>query len=246
MTITAEAAMRQPRKNHLYSWMAIAAAVAVFVGFAPTFYLRGYFMLRADQPPLTPLLLVHGLIGTLWIGLFWTQSFLVLRQRTDIHRRLGIAGAVVAGLLVIVGVMTAIDALRRNVEPYGLDARVWFLSVPLTGTLVFGTLVAVALVRRRQPETHKRLMLLATVTLLNPAFGRLVGRYLPVGLSGFLVLIFTLTDLFVIIAVIYDFRTRRRVHPVFVWGGLAVLLLQPLMLVLGGTTPGLAFAALFR
>jgi hypothetical protein len=36
------------------------------------------------------------------------------------------------------------------------------------------------------------------------------------------------------------------VHPVFVWGGLAVLLLQPLMLVLGGTTRGLAFAALFR
>jgi hypothetical protein len=70
--------------------MAITAAVVVFVGFAPTFYLRGYFVLRADQPPVSPLLLVHGLIGTLWTALFVTQSFLVLRQRTDIHRRLGI------------------------------------------------------------------------------------------------------------------------------------------------------------
>jgi uncharacterized protein (TIGR03382 family) len=226
--------------------MAIAAAAAVLVGFAPTFYLRGYFELRADQPPLSPLLLVHGLIGTLWIALFVTQSFLVLRQRTDIHRRLGIAGAVVASLLVIVGVITAIDALRRNVEPYGLDARIWFLAVPLTGTLMFGALVAAALFRRRRPETHKRLMLLATVILLNPAFGRLVGRYLPVGLTGFLVLIFALTDLFVIIAVTYDFRTRRQVHPVFIWGGLVVLLLQPLMLVIGGTNTALAFAALFR
>jgi hypothetical protein len=226
--------------------MAIAAAVATGIGFAPTFYLRGYFVLPAGQPPLSPLLLVHGLIGTLWIALFVTQSFLVLRQRTDIHRRLGIAGAVVASLLVIVGVLTAIDALRRNVEPFGLDARLWFLSVPLIGTLMFGALVAVALLRRRRPETHKRLMLLATVTLLNPAFGRLVGRYLPIGLSGFLVLIFALTDLFVIAAVIHDVRTRRQVHPAFVWGGLVVLLLQPLMLVLGGTPPGLAFADLFR
>jgi hypothetical protein len=226
--------------------MACGAIVAVFVGFAPTFYLRGYFGLRPDQPPLSPLLIVHGLVGTSWMALFLAQSLLVVRRRTDLHKRLGIATAIVAMLLVVVGVMTAIDALRRDVGPFGLDPRTWFLSVPLMGTVIFGVFVAVALVRRRVPETHRRLMLLATITLLNPAFGRVVGRYLSIGLSGFLLLIFLLTDLFVIVAVVHDLRTRRQVHPVYVWGGLAVLVLQPLMLAVGATTGGLAFAGLFR
>lgn len=246
MTTVHQPSLRRQTHSHLYTWMACGALVAVFVGFAPTFYLRGYFVLRPDQPTLSPLLIVHGLVGTSWMALFLAQSLLVVRRRIDLHKRLGIATAIVAVFLVVVGVMTAIDALRRDVGPFGLDPRVWFVSVPLTGTIIFGVLVAVALIRRRRPETHRRLMLLATITLLNPALGRMVGRYLPIGLSGFLLLIFLLTDLFVIIAAVHDLRTLRRVHPVYVWGGLAVLLVQPLMLVVGATTGGLAFADLFR
>ena len=85
-----------------------------------------------------------------------------------------------------------------------MDPRIWFLGVPLSGTILFGVLVAVALAKRRNPETHRRLMLLATITLLNPALGRLVGSYLTVGLTGFLVLIFVFTDAFVVAAALYD------------------------------------------
>src|SRR5262249_50012318 len=156
MTIVAQPSLRRRTNSHLYAWMACGAIVAVFVGFAPTFYLRGYFVLRPDQPPLSPLLIVHGLVGTSWMALFLAQSLLVLRRRTDLHQRLGIVTAIVAMFLVVVAVTTLIDALRRDVGPFGLDPRIWFLSVPLMGTIIFGVLVAVALVRRRRPETHRR------------------------------------------------------------------------------------------
>lgn len=154
--------------------------------------------------------------------------------------------AIVAALLVVVGLLTAIDALRRGVGPFGLDPRIWLLSVPLAGIVLFAVLVTVAVVFRRRPEAHKRLMLLATITLLNPALGRLVGRYLDVGLLGFLVMIFTLTDVFVIVAVIHDLRTRRSVHPALVWGGSAVVVIQPLLLAVGKTSAWLAVADRLR
>jgi hypothetical protein len=112
--------------------------------------------------------------------------------------------------------------------------------------MLFGVLVAVALAMRRSPETHRRLMLLATITLLNPALGRLVGSYLGVGLAGFLLLIFLLTDVFVIVAVLYDLQIRGSVHPALVRGGLAVVVLQPVVLALGRTSTFLTLANLFR
>ena len=89
-------------------------------------------------------------------------------------------------------------------------------------------------------------MLLATTTLLNPALGRLVGSYLGVGLSGFLFLIFLLTDVFVVFALLYDLRTRGHVHPALVRGGLAVVVIQPVVLGLGTTSLFLRLADLFR
>jgi hypothetical protein len=246
MPTVVERRAHQQGKTRFYVGMSVAAAVTVLVGFAPTFYLRGYLPMRPDQPPLTPILLVHGIIGTAWIALFLGQSLLVASHRIQLHKRLGIVGGLLASALVVVGIMTAIDALRRNVEPYGLDARTWFLGVPVTGTMLFGVLVAVALAKRRSPETHRRLMLLATITLLNPALGRLVGRYLGVGLSGFLLLIFLLTDVFVIIAILHDLRIRGRVHPALIRGGFVVVVLQPVVLALGTTSAFLTLANLFR
>lgn len=246
MTTTVARPMRQQRKSRFVFGLSLAAAITVLFGFAPTFYLRGYLPMRPDQPPLTALLLIHGVLGTAWIVLFLTQSFLVVSQRVALHRRLGIAGGMLAVALVVVGLMTAVDALHRNVGPFGLDPRTWFVGVPFAGTVLFGILVAVALARRRSPEAHRRLMLLATITLLNPALGRIVGSYLPVGLIGFLVLIFVLTDLFVIAVALHDLRVRGHVHPTLIRGGVAVMIVQPIVLALGTTPALLAFADLFR
>ena len=83
-------------------------------------------------------------------------------------------------------------------------------------------------------------MLLATIGLLNPAIGRLTGP-LATDFSHFIVLISAPTDAFVVLVVLYDMWTRRRVHPATIWGGLAVLLL-PFVLLIGRTPLWLAFA----
>jgi hypothetical protein len=101
---------------------------------------------------------------TAWIALLVAQTALVAGRRTDSHRTVGVAGAVLAAVVFIVGVTVSVETLRRN-SPPGIDAR-FFFAIPLGDIIVFGALVTAAIVQRRWAETHKRLMLLATISLL--------------------------------------------------------------------------------
>lgn len=101
-----------------YTGMAIACIITVFVGFAPSYYLKGQF----GAAPLTPLVHLHGLIFTSWIVLFFAQTVLIASHRIETHRRLGVAGAVLGALLVVVGLATALGFARRNIVS-GAPAR---------------------------------------------------------------------------------------------------------------------------
>jgi hypothetical protein len=215
-----------------YSGMALAAALTVLVGFAPSYYLRGYF----GSPALSPVLHVHGLLFTGWIVLFVVQTALVAARRVALHRTLGVAGAALAAAMVVAGVMAAIDAVHRGAAPAGVPP-LSFLIIPLGDIALFGGFVATALWWRRRPETHKRLMLLATISILTAAVARWPG-VLPLGPLAF----FAITDLFIVAGVIYDRWSRGRVHPAYIWGGLLIVLSQPLRLVLSGTEAWLTVA----
>ncbi|HEV2617498.1 MAG TPA: hypothetical protein VGU63_12910 [Candidatus Acidoferrales bacterium] len=78
--------------RRFYTWVAVAAALVVFAGFARTYYLKEFFGTRS----LALLLHVHGLVMTLWFLLFLVQVRLVAAHRTDLHRRLGVFGALLA------------------------------------------------------------------------------------------------------------------------------------------------------
>src|ERR1700682_958818 len=82
-----------------YGGMAIAMALTVLAGVAPTYYLRFF----GDGPratvsggPFTSLVHVHGALFTGWVVLFIVQTALVATHRVAVHRRLGVAGAVLA------------------------------------------------------------------------------------------------------------------------------------------------------
>ena len=221
------------RDRLFYSGMAIAAAVVVFAGFAPTYFLKAAF----GRPALPPLLHVHGLIFTSWIVLFVVQARLIAGRRTPLHRRLGVVGGCLAAAMLVVGTMAAIASARRGFTPPGGPPPLVFLIVPLFDLVVFGSLVAAAVYLRRQSQWHKRLMLLATIQLLTPAIARLPGL-LAFGPPAF----FGLTDIFVVACFVYDRVTSGRIHPAFKWGGLFLLAMQPVRLIVGGTGPWLAFA----
>ena len=222
-----------------YTGMAVVMALTIFAGFARTYYLRGYFgpgTSVTGGTGLSPLVHLHGIILTAWMLLFIVQTGLIAARRTAIHRRLGVAGVALAIAMIGVGTTTAITAAARGSAPPGVEPLV-FLVVPLFDMLLFGGFVAMAVLRRRDKEAHKRLMLLAYVSITVAGVARIPG-VIALGPPGF----FALTFLFAIFGMIYDWRTRGRIHPVYKWGGTLLALSVPLRLTLSGTPAWRSFA----
>jgi hypothetical protein len=230
-----EVITRRRRKRLFYTGMAVMIVATVFAGFSRTYYLRQYF----GTPQLTPLLHLHGFVFTSWLFLYLTQTALVSVKRTDIHRRLGIVGGALAVLVFVVGTLTAIIRAKQAAVSTGDAAPLVFLMIPLADMLVFAMLVGAGFYYRRRADVHKRLMLLATIAMLPAATSRLPFAFIEqVGPLAF----FGLADLFVFVCLLYDLITQRRPHRATIWGGLLIILSQPLRYVIGGTHAWLTFA----
>jgi hypothetical protein len=206
-----------------FGGMSAVILAIVFVGFMRTFYLSSYF----GRPALSALRVAHGTAFTSWVVLFAIQTSLIAAGRRALHRRLGYAGAVLAALMIPLGFSLAISSAREGRAPLGL-APLEFLIIPVFDMLVFAPLVAAAVYYRRQAQLHKRLMLIATLSLLGAALARVTGT--P-GAGGPLVF-FGVVDLLILAGVIYDRRTRGSVHPAYKWGGGFVVGSQVLRLAL--------------
>jgi len=117
-----------------------------------------------------PLVVLHGIAMSVWIVLFVTQSSLIVSGNRKLHMSLGIAGAMLAALLVVLGSATAIASVHYNPDGY---KHIWgarrFLSLMLTNILGFAVLAGMGLNYRRRPEVHRPMMLLATLFVAGPA-----------------------------------------------------------------------------
>jgi uncharacterized membrane protein YozB (DUF420 family) len=221
------------REHRFFTGMALAALLVALVGFAPSYYLRSF----STAEPLTTLVHLHGGLATAWLLLFVAQTSLVSIGRTDLHRRVGPAGAALGVLFVVVGYATAITAARKGVTPPGGPPPLAFLAVPLATLLSFAVLATLGVLWRRERDIHRRLMLLATIAILPPAFARF--RWFgfggpPVAIGG--------TCLFVIAAMLWDRRVHGRIHPAFLWGGGLLMLSLPLRFALTQSETWLAVA----
>ncbi len=221
------------RDRIFFTGMALAAAAIVFAGFSHSFYLRTVF----GAPAIRPLVELHGALFTAWVVLFFVQTTLVAAHRTDVHRRLGVLGGVLAALMLVVGFIVAQHAARRGVTPPGFPPPLVFLALPLGDLAVFATLVGAALWFRRRRDIHGPLMLFATIGLLPPAIARL-----PHPLAAGPLWFFGLTDLVVLGALVYDRVAHGRMHPATRWGAAVVVLSQPVRLAVSATAAWLAFA----
>lgn len=235
-SLTASPVINNRRRERIfYSGMAVLIVITVFSGFARTFYLRPYFQTQ----PLIPLLIIHGTIFTSWLALLLTQTTLVATKRIQVHRRLGIAGGVLAVLMLLIGTITAIIRAKVIDIPPGSPPPLTFLTIPLGDMLVFGILVGAAFYFRRKLDTHKRLMLLATIGILPAAVARLPFDFI---VNGGPLVFFGLSDLFIIPCLLFDIITRGRPHRATVLAGLLIVGSQPLRLGIGGTQAWLTFA----
>jgi uncharacterized membrane protein YozB (DUF420 family) len=214
-------------KNLFFVLMAVVVAATVFIGFAPTFYLRGTF--NPDKS-LSILLHLHGFVLSSWIILFLVQTILIVRGSRMLHQRLGwlLAGLAVA----VVFLMSAaiVEQLRRAPpEPPPAFA----LAFGAFDIIVFAILVGSAIYLRRRSDWHKRFMLSATILLVGAALVR-VWVFLGVhDLPKIMILEPLLTDLLLVPCLIYDLTTRRKIHPAY-FVALALILadqgVQPILL----------------
>lgn len=204
--------------------MAVVLLIITAVGFAPTFYLRFLF----EGAPLTTILVVHGIFSSLWVLAFVVQVSLIHASKVGHHRRIGPMAGAIAGAMLVSG-LVLLHTIVRGAEDL-VGELVW------VGPLVWGnlgilaaytTFVVLGLWFRHRPEAHKRLMLLATVSIMGQPIVRIgwidairisdvrVTNDAIYGLAGFVVLLGTI--------VAYDIWSRGRPHRAVVIGAPALL-----------------------
>lgn len=215
------------RRSTFFFYASIIITVIVFLGFLPSFYFRPQF--RAT--PLPPHLVIHGMIMTLWQLLFLAQTSLVAARRTDLHRKLGMAGAALTVLVVIVGVYATLRQpgiyAARGIElPFPLEE----LVIPnLFGFAIFAGFVAAAIHFRRDTAAHRRLIYWALIVTTGPAvtpmrsLGEMIFPFFPATIPPEIALVWIAW----IALLIHDWATARKFHPATIIGGMVILLLQP-------------------
>jgi hypothetical protein len=202
-----------------FTTLAFFMLAMVLVGFAPSYFLRG-----AVFAPLPSVLVhLHGAVFSAWILLFPLQSSLVAAGNLRLHRKLGVLGAVLAGLMVVLGILAPFGTLRRGAQLPSFFTPASFLIDNIIGIVIFGAVVAVAIWKRNSRKVHKRLLLIANVMLMPPALSRI-----PFVQHHF-VLIPVLTLGMIVALFVFDLFTWKRPLLVTVVGGLIFVISNPIM-----------------
>jgi hypothetical protein len=201
-------------KRSEYRWLAVGAAVIALAGFARTYYLRFLF----HTPLLPPIVQIHGAIMTLWWIGFIVQTWLVEAGRVRVHQRMGIFMAALAAIVVLLGEILTLNGVAREGRLHQIGKFHFLLGINSVNLLLFAVLVGMGIAFRRKPDVHKRLMLLAAVTLLAPAVARIVLLFTHKPLPQFLAFYSCL-----LLCVTVDTLRHRRLHPVLAIGTLIVI-----------------------
>ncbi len=231
------------RREHMFfTGMSVVLLATVFAGFAPTYYLLNQMhgTLAGGQPGgsnLTSLVHVHAIAFSAWMLLFVAQTTLIATGRVGWHRNLGIAGALLAVAMVVLGLMVAVEGSRLGHRPPMVD-KYTFLIIPTVNALMFGTFVAAGIWVRSRSAYHKRFMLLATLSLLTPAIVRMNLPVLPPGPIG----AFIVNDALLLAIWAWDWFSNGRIHRVLLWGGVAFIASQPLRIMFAQTDLWITFA----
>ncbi|MGC0772146.1 MAG: hypothetical protein WB543_04370 [Candidatus Acidiferrum sp.] len=222
------------RYDHFFfSGMALLILASVFLGFAHTYYLAGIF--HAPLP--SRIIHFHGAVFTMWILLLITQTSLVAAGRVDIHRLLGIAGFLLACLMIVLGVLAATDSLARPNTASGIDAKTFYI-IPMTDMLIFAVLVFCAFRARFNPSAHKRIILIATIGIMIAA----VSRW-PFAMVHRKPLVAAMLSYFFLLMLMgYDFWSTRKVHRATIWASAFLIFVQQIRFPIGQTPAWHAFA----
>src|ERR1700722_9462799 len=239
-TIAAAPTVRAETRS-FYVWMAGAFLLVAFGGFTPTYWAK----VATGTFHAEPIIHIHGMLLFTWTCFFFVQTALVAAGRTLNHRAWGLAGISLFSVMmcpILVGEATVL----KRFEALGFgDAARRFAAVTLCAWPLMAAIFTLGVVNIRKPEVHKRLMVLLMVGIMTPAIARVFLTFfappafvsIPPGLVA---------DLLLIVAMVYDWRTRGRPHPVYVYGGLVLLAEQVGAVALSATPAWMHIAKAFQ
>jgi hypothetical protein len=225
--IRAQARRAKPLWDRIFfGGMAILITGSVVLGFAKTYFFAGVF--RAPLP--SKMIHIHGAVFSLWFVVLLLQTFLIPAGRVQWHRQIGLASYGVAILVIIFGVLAATDSLRRGVpiDTYNLSVS---FAVSTMDMVAFAVVILCSYLARRRPDAHKRLVLFATLSIMDAALDR--WPYEKVGLTyaahtwAYLGLL--------LLPVIYDLIALHRIHRSTLWSATFVYALNQLRVPIGET-----------
>ena len=221
-----------------YSGMALLLSVCVYIGFSPTYFQVG--IIRAPLP--SPVLHIHGAVFTLWMLLFAVQAAFISSRRVTWHRSLGTVAFCLPPIMIVLGVIAAIDALHRGVKIGPLDPAV-SAAIPLIGIVGFTIVIYASWRARRRPDAHKRLILIATMGLVAAAFGRFPWARIGLPPAAGAV---TGLGILILILIVYELISSRRIHRSTIWAAPVVFASVALAVPIGMTPAWRALAALLN
>ena len=189
--------------------MAALAVVVALAGFSKTFFLPVFA--RTFTAP--AIIWIHAALMFGWIVLFMSQTLFIRAGNFNWHRRTGMIGAALAALIVPFTIAVGVAILPRDLAAMGEAGYSAFLPTVIEAFL-FGSLVAAGIALRARPDYHKRLMLLATLSALGPAWFRF-RHFFPQVENPVAVFAFWLAITPMAVAAFWDRWRNGRIHPVF-------------------------------
>ena len=217
--------------------MSVLILATVFLGFARTYYLAG--LIHAPLP--SWIIHVHGAIFSTWIILLCIQTGLVSARRVDLHKKLGLFAFGLSCVMVVFGLLAARNSLLRGFSPPGfpLPAQTFFV-IPVSDIFMFATLIYFGWALRTNSSVHKRLMIVATVSILDAAIDRWPFAYIQHGHIGADLTVFS----FLFLLMFYDLWSTHKIQRATLWASIFVIVVEEIRVPLATTHLWLRFADL--
>ena len=218
--LTVRAAVRVRTGWRVYWPIALLSIAIALLGFWPTYF--GVLLLSGSVHTL-PIIHVHAAVFSGWLVLVLTQAVLAATGHTALHIKIGKFGFVYGVLLIVIGEATAFASFGARVAAGNItDARAR-LFAPVTDLMVFAPFLAAAWMYRRKPEIHKRLIVVSTTILLIAAVHRIAIFGAPPPPLPFLLAVWLAP---ILVGIGVDIAKRGLVHPVYLAGIAAIIVLK--------------------
>lgn len=219
------------RQDGFFLWGGLVMAAVITAGFT-------FFVLMGISSFNAPLVVhAHALIFFGWVVIYVAQTWFATRGSITLHRKLGWIGAGWLAAMAIIGPLVAIEAIRLGRAAPVYQPAFFIIMAPLAVWTFVGLSTAAILLRRRT-EWHRRLHFSGMAILTGPGLGRLIPA--PLVMPHAAVVEISLILLFPLAGVLWDLRTRGRVHPAWWWGIGTILVVRGLCNLIAYSPLGLA------